>query len=217
MSRIATPLIKLVVLVAALGAVGAGTAVAAKLITSKQIKNGSVQGKDVKKKTLGVKHLSVKARASLRGQAGAQGEPGQAGTQGIQGERGPSTAYGVRTEAGKAIINDASSLVQSVTVPDGSYTFSAKAVVLNTGAAPASPNCELGVLRGLFFEPLDQVDNVTVTANGTSADTMEVTLMAFAKLDAGPNTVEVRCTPQNNATFNVRDRTLIATQVAEIK
>lgn len=57
--------------------------VARKLVTGKQVKDGSLQAKD----------LSKKARASLRGQTGP---PGAAGAPGIQGEQGiPGPIAGV--------------------------------------------------------------------------------------------------------------------------
>jgi hypothetical protein len=60
--------------------------VARKLVTGKQIKDGSVQAKD----------LSKKARASLKGQTGAQGLPGTPGEQGAQGPQGvPGPIAGV--------------------------------------------------------------------------------------------------------------------------
>ena len=62
----------------------AGTATAAKLITGKQIKDGSISSKD----------LSKAVRAQLRkagvpGVAGAKGDPGVKGDPGAKGEAGP--------------------------------------------------------------------------------------------------------------------------------
>jgi hypothetical protein len=55
-----------------------GSAVAASLITSKQIKNGTIQTKDISKK----------ARKALKGQRGLQGLQGVQGVQGVKGDKG---------------------------------------------------------------------------------------------------------------------------------
>ena len=69
----------------------AGTAGAAAVITGKQIKNGTIQAKD----------LSKKARAKLEGATGPQGPQGQPGAQGIQGARGAQGVQGPRGAAGE--------------------------------------------------------------------------------------------------------------------
>ena len=75
--------VSLLALVVALNgpAVAGVTARAAAQITGKQIKNGSVEAKD----------LSAAARASLRGQQGPAGPQGASGPQGLQGPVGPNT------------------------------------------------------------------------------------------------------------------------------
>lgn len=61
----------------------AGTATAAKLITGKQIRDGSIGTKDLAK--------SVQAKLRKAGTAGATGPAGPAGPQGPRGETGPAT------------------------------------------------------------------------------------------------------------------------------
>jgi hypothetical protein len=94
-------------LFAALG----GSAYAAVTVTGKQIKDGTVTGKDVRNRSLGAGKLSPTAVSSLTGDpgpvgpqglrgepgpvgapgpAGPQGEPGPEGPQGYQGLQGPS-------------------------------------------------------------------------------------------------------------------------------
>ena len=82
------------IVAAAVVAVGGGTATAAKLITGKDVKNGSLTGKDVRNKSLGVSDLSAKARASLRGQAGLTGPTGPTGAAGAAGAKGDAGAMG---------------------------------------------------------------------------------------------------------------------------
>jgi hypothetical protein len=71
-----------------LALVGAGTATAAKMITGKEIANGTVTGADVMKGSLKVKHLSAGAQASLKGGTGPAGPAGPAGAAGAEGPAG---------------------------------------------------------------------------------------------------------------------------------
>jgi len=83
----------LVVALVALFVAFSGTATAALVMTGKNIKDGTVTGKDVKNRALGTNKLSKKALASLSGQrgpAGPQGSKGEAGAQGVQGPKGDS-------------------------------------------------------------------------------------------------------------------------------
>jgi hypothetical protein len=82
----ASMVVALIALVMAMG----GSAVAASLITSKQIKNGTIQLADISKK----------AQKSLKGKAGAQGPQGPAGAQGAQGAQGVQGAKGDKGDKG---------------------------------------------------------------------------------------------------------------------
>ena len=93
---------KMLIVVAARVAATGGTATAAKLITGKDVKNGSLTGKDVKNRSLGVSDLSAKARASLRGQAGLTGPTGPAGAAGTAGAKGDTGATGPTGPKGDA-------------------------------------------------------------------------------------------------------------------
>lgn len=112
--------------IVALAVVTAGTATAARLITGKQIKNGSIGMKDLSKKTK--KKLRKPGPAGPQGQAGA---PGVRGEQGPQGEPGPfpgvlprgKTLTGVWAIAGatsgeQAIDGDISFGFQFASAPD---------------------------------------------------------------------------------------------------
>jgi len=63
----------MIVAIAALIAALAGTATAASLITSKQIKNGTIRGKDIHNKTITKGKLTPKTVKSLKGQKGKAG------------------------------------------------------------------------------------------------------------------------------------------------
>jgi hypothetical protein len=95
-------------LFAALG----GSAYAAVTITGKNIKDGTVTGRDVENRTLGISKLSANAVRSLAGQPGAQGpagvpgpkgnkgEPGEPGSPGPSGAPGPMGPEGPRGPSG---------------------------------------------------------------------------------------------------------------------
>jgi len=74
----------LVISILALVVAGAGTALAANLITSAEIKNGTIKKQD----------LSAKLKKSL-GKRGPQGPPGEKGDKGDPGEQGPPGPSGL--------------------------------------------------------------------------------------------------------------------------
>lgn len=109
-------------------------AVAAKMITGKQIKNGTVTSADIKNRTLQKADLSTKAQAALKGPAGepgtdgapgADGAPGVAGAPGAPGAPGPAGAAGAvgpAGPAGPAGLSNVERVVESVTVAPGAQS-----------------------------------------------------------------------------------------------
>src|SRR5262245_7440165 len=72
-----------------------GSATAGGLITSGKIKDGTIQGRDIKKGTIGSDRLASSVRAQLLktgtpGPAGAKGEKGETGATGATGATGPT-------------------------------------------------------------------------------------------------------------------------------
>jgi hypothetical protein len=82
-------------LFAALG----GSAYAAVTVTGKNIKDGTITGRDVKNRSLGTNKLSATAVSSLTGQRGPAGPQGEKGD---RGPVGPSGATGPKGETGPA-------------------------------------------------------------------------------------------------------------------
>ena len=107
-----------------LGLVGAGTAGAAKLITGKQVKNGSLTGADIKAGSLGTDRLSPGARASLKGDAGPAGAVGPQGPAGADGADGGPHRY-AEVSAGGLLQEDVRNIDQTqVSHPAaGQYCF----------------------------------------------------------------------------------------------
>jgi len=86
--RHAPALIACTVVAIAFGATGAA---AGTLITSKQIKNGTIKNVDVAPGTLAADRLTTGARATLKGSTGSVGARGPQGIQGVKGEAGGET------------------------------------------------------------------------------------------------------------------------------
>ena len=83
---------------------GGGGAYAATQITSAQIKDGTIQAKDIKRGTISTNNLSAAAKAGMVGKtgpAGATGATGATGPAGPQGERGPSVLGSPGTQGPK--------------------------------------------------------------------------------------------------------------------
>jgi hypothetical protein len=85
LSRRHTTAVAYLALFAALG----GSAYAAVTVTGKNIKDGTITGRDVKNRSLGTTKLSAKAMSSLTGKPGPAGPQGPTGPMGDPGERGP--------------------------------------------------------------------------------------------------------------------------------
>ena len=71
-------------------------ALAASMITGKQIKDGTVTTKDVKNHTLMVKDFNRRTRTKLTGPQGPKGDQGDPGLQGIQGIPGVQGDQGIQ-------------------------------------------------------------------------------------------------------------------------
>jgi hypothetical protein len=95
------PVLAVLVAVIALLLTVGGTAVAAKLITGKDVKDGSLTGTDIMNKSLTGKDVKNKSltlkdfKGSVRGPAGAQGPAGSAGAQGLAGSAGATGPAGL--------------------------------------------------------------------------------------------------------------------------
>ena len=208
MNRLTTHFTKLVVIVAAIAVVGGGTAVAAKLITGKQIKNGTITGKDLKAKTLGPKQLNSAALASLQGPAGEQGPKGEKGEAGTVGPTGPAGANGVskalvRTFAGSVNAGNAFESVMPAggtpILAPGKWIVTAQAQVIHL-SADWKVTCQ--VLSGA-----DVIDEVT-SAGTAAADRAQI--VSHAVIDSTEiKLLGWQCTDDNTGVL-LADRTITA-------
>lgn len=159
-SRITRSRAALVVAALAVFLVVGGSATAAKLITGKDVKNGSITGADVKKGSLGADKLSRAAVRALQtgkpgaagakgdagpagaaGQAGATGATGPQGPAGVQGPAGPQGPEGPTTayfggQGSRTIRGSGDRTVATLALPAGSFTIAAKVIVNSESRDP---------------------------------------------------------------------------------
>jgi|tagenome__1003787_1003787.scaffolds.fasta_scaffold20941652_2 hypothetical protein len=83
-------LINILAVAGAVALLGATSATAARLVTGKQIRNGSITGVDVKNRSLTAADFTSGTATDLSGEKGEQGDPGPAGPAGPAGPPGPS-------------------------------------------------------------------------------------------------------------------------------
>jgi hypothetical protein len=91
--RLPSPATTLAILALLAATAGSATAAAERLITGRQIKNGSVTGADIKNKSLTASDIRGAIRGA-RGAPGREGPPGPAGAQGAQGPKGDPGSVG---------------------------------------------------------------------------------------------------------------------------
>jgi hypothetical protein len=148
--------------------VGATTATAASLITSADIKNNTIRGKDVGTGTLTLRNLSPSTVRSLRAR---RGSPGPQGAQGVPGIPGATGAKGTTdifyVDGAAATVNPGDSGFSDAFCPAGSVA---------TGGAlgPASDALFndavfFGVEGSRFFVEIGNADTVPHTIQARAA------------------------------------------------
>lgn len=103
------------------------TATAALMVTGKQVKNGSLTGKDVRDASLAVVDLDPTVLSHLQGLAGPAGPKGDIGPQGPKGDPGAPGAAGPAGPAGPAVTADDYRVIVSSVEASKGGTWSVKA------------------------------------------------------------------------------------------
>jgi hypothetical protein len=193
-----------------------GSAVAASLITSKQIKDGTIQTKDISKKAQ--KSLKGKAGATgpqgpagsagPAGPAGAAGAAGAKGDKGDKGDRGPSDAFYTRNSSIQNV-GAPDTVVATLNLPAGSFVIHGSATLNNNDAAQQNGSCSLAIDGTAIADS----DNVPLAAN-TNLDRESFTLTG-ATTQAAASVATLRCTLATNS-GNVLEAELSATQVGNL-
>jgi hypothetical protein len=158
-------MVALLALVLAMG----GSAVAASLITSKQIKDGTIQLRD----------LSKSARAGLEGARGPQGAPGPAGAAGAPGAPGARGQDGSSAPAGAAAYAS-----RNVSSPEAIPNFFSNSGVLNLDVPAGTSGyvTSSGVISA--SGPSRLIATADVTVNNITGSTQEI-FCRLARFHAG--------------------------------
>jgi hypothetical protein len=183
--------------IAALLAVGmGGSAVAASLITSKQIKDGTIKYKDINKNT----------RTKLKGSTGPQGPQGPQGPKGDQGEPGPATGNAGGVLAGTYPNPTFAAEIERLT-PVAAFVFSGTTGALNnevhrapmTGA-PVVTRDGAGdyrvALPGVDFHTASDVATCTTNADrtvGVSSVSDGMTIDTYDNAGVLADPTRIRC------------------------
>lgn len=205
-----------VAVVAAIGLVGAGSATGASLITGKQIKNRTVGAKDIKRKAIGLGHLTPAAVAALKGatgpagpkgDTGAKGDTGPKGDTGAQGERGPSDVFA--TAIGGTNAPNSMDVIDTLDLPAGKYAITATVTGASLAGSDHTLSCRLANDGG----ELASGDDFYATADGRA----NITLITAVELDGftvNSNDVTLECTDNNTSV--IVTGTMNAVKVASI-
>ena len=194
-----------------------GSAVAASLITSKQIKDGTIQTKDISKKA-----RAQLAKAASRGPAGPAGPAGPKGDKGDKGDAGSAGAAGEPGQTGPRGPSDAvfeyedgfanwqTQLADLVVVdlPAGNWVVNANTVANNNtpgAATPVSCQLEVGGVK------VAEAAGVTLADNGTAGE-REAIALTGARTLASAGTAALRC-EANVVTGSFIDSSITAIRV----
>lgn len=174
----------------------AGTATAARLITSKDIKNGSIKEKDLAQ--------SVRKKLNTAGAMGPKGEPGAHGPKGDTGAQGPAgpswaaagTAGGNSTQS---ILSDLTGYTvngypQTFTLPQEGAVLASSSVTIAIscdGSDSPTYSCATNWVLAIDGKPL-KGSGFGTTASDPGPQSREITLYGtLADLSAGEHTLRV--------------------------
>jgi Collagen triple helix repeat (20 copies) len=219
--------------VAAVVAAASGMA-ATVLVTSKNIKNGTIQTVDISAKA----KRALKGNRGPRGFDGAPGAPGPQGpqgpqglrgspglrgsegpqgpegTQGIQGPRGPSNAFVMFGGSGSFPVGGGflGNPNTGLGLPAGSYVAGANAIFDNTDAAAFTASCDL------VFDSssgLDLIDSVDVRLGGNGGTDRQT--VSFAGAFEAPTSGGLRVLCVDGGPVDYEDFDVFATQVETVE
>ncbi len=154
-------------LVIALG----GTSYAAVKITGSNIADGTVTTKDVKNKSLNLKDMSPATKGKLKGATGApgaRGAAGPAGPAGPAGKDGPSYARlaydNTDTNITNQVSGDDARVVYNVVV-GGTYVLLGKVIIANNAGVNISVRCTLAAQNSSDLAVVRLAPTMSATVN----------------------------------------------------
>jgi hypothetical protein len=175
----------MLVAIAAVVLASAGSATAARLITGKQIKNGSITSTDVKNGSL--VSGDFKSGQLPSGPRGAQGAPGPRGAQGARGAAGTNGFGLLRFPAVSATFADGEADMVQVACPAGTYPTGGAAWAADT-ATLVTDHPEVITSSGFLYDDNDvgggYFANVSNVDSGSVDVTVEVVCANAAQVSA---------------------------------
>lgn len=174
----------------------AGTATAARLITSKDIKNGTITEKDLSKPVRS--KLNATGAVGPKGETGPQGPKGDPGPKGEPGDRGPAgpswatagTAGGTSTQSTPDLTGyTMQGFPQTFTMPQAGPVLAATTVTISITCTATSGSCFTDWALGIDGTPLK---GSGWGVSGPGSATRELTLFGtLGNLAAGEHTLRV--------------------------
>jgi hypothetical protein len=192
--------------------IGAGTATAASLVTSKDVQDNSLRSVDVKNGSLRVNDLTARAVKTLQkgGVAGATGAKGATGPAGAQGPQGPAAKTGLPNwgvvHRNVEQNGDADLAVQSQTPPLGIGALNLRT---GTGADKAAFGNEvdftghaLSGLTKIGFSVFTTGENISRSSTSSNMPSIAIEVDPTGASSTAPNFSTLVFIP-NNSTGNV--------------
>lgn len=185
-----------IVIVVALVAAGAGSATAARLITGKQIKDGSITKRDLRTGTLQAGPQGAPGPAGAPGAPGAAGAKGDKGDPGEPGARGPSDVFIHRLDGNRTLSSPTTRTAATQTLP-GPGTYAVRATLNITPTLDGDQSCELrqGLLTTIVKHEFHTYANgervgltlpgVVTVPEGAGNGTLQLRILCFLESDAG--------------------------------
>jgi hypothetical protein len=189
---------------------GGGTAVASKLVTSKDIKNGTIQTQDIGRGEVTLNRLSPGVRELLAkaGKPGANGTNGTNGTNGVNGAKGDKGDKGDTGPQGPALPEDFS---VSSTNTEGAGSFDAThPVTMTTSGLKFGPYSDGGVeggsvrYDGLNGKTLNDLAKLTFTAKHSTDDDNDVAV-PYLRVFVNDDTADVIYSPNTQSPKNTAE------------
>ncbi|MGD9694643.1 MAG: hypothetical protein AB7V42_03165 [Thermoleophilia bacterium] len=213
----------LIVALLAVVLAASGSAVAAKLITGRDVKNGSLTGLDIRNRSITMSDLARPTIARLqagkpgprgaRGATGPRGPKGATGPRGATGAAGTSSGYAVRLPAAVDLPAAGGPVtVLAASVPAGAYIVTARV----QGESVAGGQADLDYVYDCSLRGgAAVIDAQALKAGATAGAQVALIFTGGARMTAA-GTLGVVCAAGNSRPARVVSGALTATRVSSL-